>query len=457
VSRGNAFAYIVLLGWPLFSIWLYKKKNIQLATLITIIGGFMLLAVGTTVDFPLIPPLGKHSMPVVSAVIGCWFIKKQTIKYFSNEGITQVLVLLLLVGTFVTIELNGDQIFTGEKILPGLTRHDAISSVIRAFIQITPFFIGKQFFKTYQDQRLMFRFLAVVGLIYSIPILFEVRMSPQLHTWIYGYFPHSFAQASRDGGFRPVVFIGHGLAVAFFIVCTIYASVSLSLLGEKIRNFTASRVSYYLVFILVLCKSKASLLYGVFGFIMIKKISYENQIRAATLLAIITLAYPAMSVLKVFPHQQVLDVAASLAGERRTESLAFRFRNERILLEHAVERPYFGWGGAGRNRVYNEDTGKDESVTDGSWIIIFGMYGLFGYIAKFGLLVVSIFSARRAAKLIIDKDETSLLAAHALLVGIIMIDQIPNSSLAPWLWLVVGALLGRSENIIALKKVKSRV
>lgn len=47
-------------------------------------------------------------------------------------------------------------------------------------------------------------------------MLYEVRLSPQLHRIFYGYFPHSFAQQVRGGGFRPVVFLQHGLWVAFF-------------------------------------------------------------------------------------------------------------------------------------------------------------------------------------------------------------------------------------------------
>ena len=68
--------------------------------------------------------------------------------------------------------------------------------------------------------------LIVAGLCYSVPMLFEVRMSPQLHTWIYGYFPHSFVQQMREGGFRPVVFLGHGLLTAFFIMSAAVAAAA---------------------------------------------------------------------------------------------------------------------------------------------------------------------------------------------------------------------------------------
>jgi len=453
MSRGNALAYSVLFLWPILSIWLYRHKSIQLASLITIVGGFMVLPVGTSVDFPLIPPLGKSSMPVFSAIIGCWLIKKQRIKYFSNKGLLQLLVIMLFSGAFITAALNADRVIVGGKILPGLTFHDAISAVIGVFLQITPFFIGKQFFRSYKDQLLMFRFLVIAGLIYSVLVLYEIRMSPQLHILAYGYFPHSFNQQLRGEGFRSVVFMGHGLWVAFFMLCILTSSSVLWKVDEKIRNLSTAKVSYYLFVVLVLCKSKASLLYGVFSFLIIKKMSYKNQLRAAVFLAMLTLLYPTMSMMKVFPHQQLSGLASEYMGDDRAGSLIFRFKNEEMLLTHAKKRFFFGWGGWGRNRVYNDETGDDMSVTDGRWIITFGVSGFLGFIAEFGLLAVCIFKAKAASKYTKVEKELSLIGGHAILISIIMIDQLPNASLAPWLWLLAGILLGRAENILLNRKV----
>jgi len=431
---------------------MYHHKSLQVSTLVTIVGGFMILPVSTFVDFPLIPPLGKHSMPVLAAIIGCWLIKKQKIKYFANQGLLQVFVIALFIGVFITTELNSDRIILVDFFLPGLGLHEASSAVVSIFLTVTPFFIGKQFFRGYQDQLLMFRFLAIVGMIYTIPILYEIRMSPQLHTMFYGYFPHSFAQQVKSGGFRPVVFMGHGLWVSFFIVCVLIVMVSLGEIKSKIKNQSTSTLGYYLLIVLVLCKSKAALLYGLFSIVCIKKLSYNKQLTLAVFLAMLTLLYPTMSIMKVVPHQQLANVAETYLGADRARSLVFRFDNERRLLEHAKKRFFFGWGGWGRNRVFDEETGKDLTVTDGRWAITFGTSGMIGFIAEFGLLAIAILKARSASKWLKEKKELCLLAAHALLVSIVMIDQLPNASLAPWLWLLAGILLGRSEQIIVDNK-----
>ena len=252
-------AYAVLALWPLLAIYWYKTKNINTATLWTIVGGFMFLPVKTFVDLPMIPPLGKETVPVISALMGCWLIKKKKVAYFSELGKIKYLVVVLLLIPFCTAALNSGAVNIGGRYLPGLSYYDGLSATLNQFLLITPFFIGRQFFKTYEHQLLMFKFLVVAGLLYSIAELFEVRMSPQLHTWAYGYFPHSFGQQYRFGGFRPVVFMGHGLLVAFFTVVALMSAVALWKNKVKIKNYSPAIVSYYLFVVLVFCKSIASI------------------------------------------------------------------------------------------------------------------------------------------------------------------------------------------------------
>lgn len=450
---GNGFAYTVMALWPLLTVYWYRTKDIQAATIWTILGGFMFLPVRTEIDLPMIPALGKHTIPVVSALIGCWLIKKQRISYIKQLGKIKYLVLTLLIVPFFTSALNTDAIILGGRFIEGLTYYDGLSAVVNQFLIITPFFIGRQLFKAYDDQLLMFKFLVIAGLFYSLLMLFEVRMSPQLHTWIYGYFPHDFGQQMRFDGFRPVVFMGHGLLVSFFTVIVLISATSLWNNRIKIHTFSTKSVSYYFLIVLVFCKSLASLVYGLFAFLLIKSTKPKTQHKMAIVLVSFAMLYPAMSIMNVFPQQTVINMAA-LIDQDRAESLQFRFTNEEALLTHGKEKFFFGWGGWGRNRIYNEETGKDESTTDGRWIITFGQFGILGFIAEFGLLAITVFRAKRAAKLLSSKPEQTLLAAHALLVAIIMVDQLPNASLQPWLWLLAGILLGRSDTIIAENKVK---
>lgn len=414
----------------------------------------MVLPVGTEVDLPMIPPLGKESIPALTAFVGCRFIANQRIRIFGQQGWIRRLLILLIILPFITAELNHDPVYIGGRILPAMSHYDALSAVIRQFIFFMPFFLGRQLFRTYEEQLLVFKVITVAGLLYSFPMLFEVRMSPQLHTWIYGYFPHSFLQQYRMGGFRPVVFMGHGLWVAFFAMVALVASITFwKLKKSATRLMPPTYLCSYLFFVLLLCKTLAALLYAVFAATLIKMSSFKLQIRTAQALALIAFIYPNLSMMNLIPYDKIVDWAGSVSMER-AQSLDFRFDNEKILLDHARQRLFFGWGGWGRNRVYSEETGGDDSITDGGWIIVLGQYGWIGFIAEFGLILASVLTAKKVIKKIDANPAKVLLGAHTLLVALIMFDQLPNASLAPWLWLLIGALIGREEDINQLKQQK---
>jgi len=248
--------------------------------------------------------------------------------------------------------------------------------------------------------------------------------------------------------------MGHGLMVSFFVMVVMLSVVVLWKNRIKFRFFSPAIISCYTLIILVLCKSVGAIIYGVGALLLIRFTKPKIQYQFAIVLAMVTILYPTMSIIDVFPHQQLVHLADSFSAER-AQSLEFRFYNEKLLLDRAKKHFFFGWGGWGRDRVYNAYTGRDETVTDGTWIIQLGTYGFVGFVSMFGLLAVAIFRAYSASKLVKSESDQALLAAHALLVGIIMIDQIPNSTLGPWLWLLTGALFGRSEDIIEKHKTEN--
>jgi len=313
---------------------------------------------------------------------------------------------------------------------------------------MTPFFLGRQMMRRPEDSIDIMRALVLVGLIYSLPMLFEIRMSPQLNTWIYGYLPKaSFAQEARGGGFRPVVFVGHGLLLAFFTMTTVVAAATLSRLRIRVWQLPAGAVMGYLSVLLLLCKTLSALLYATLLVPVVRWASPRMQIRVALFLVAVTLSYPILRIDDRIPTDSILKIAHTISVDRE-QSLKTRFDNEQQLLDKAWQRKWFGWGRYGRSRIYDDD-GKDISTTDGFWIITLGGYGLVGFAALFGLLAFTIFRAATALKYAGSKQDAALLAAQALLVAIYMINLVPNSAFYPWTWLLVGSLLGRAEQLRA--------
>ena len=299
----NWFAYLALVMWPGIAWFLYSRLALGRATLWTILGGYLLLPVGTAIKIPMVPgAFEKASIPSLAALIGCASITGRFPKVFRGFGLAEILVLGIVIGPFISSELNPDPIRIGPLFLPGVGAYDAGSAALYQFTFILPFFLARQYLRGPEDVGEILRILVVAGLAYSLPILFEVRFSPQLHTWIYGYFPTSFAQEFRDGGFRPVVFLGHGLLVAFFTLTATVAAAALWRTRTPVTRWAPSWIAGYLSFILLLCKTANALLYAVVLLPLVRCTNPRLQICVACLLACVALAYPMLRVRGLSPH-----------------------------------------------------------------------------------------------------------------------------------------------------------
>ena len=150
--------------------------------------------------------------------------------------------------------------------------------------------------------------MVAAGLWYSLLILVETRFSPQLHTWLYGFFPHSFLQQKRFGGFRAVVFLGHGLVVAMFVVVVLSSSVILWKEKIKASRFSPIAVVFYLVLVLVFCKSVGPGILGLMFAITVGfgSIGLLRGVTAGT--TIIVVAYPILCLYGLFPHDFLVNI-----------------------------------------------------------------------------------------------------------------------------------------------------
>jgi hypothetical protein len=451
------FAYVALVGWPLVAIYLYKRLPVAQATIWTILGGYLLLpSPGFDIKFPMIPSFNRHSIPNLAALLGCALYARRPLKFFHGFGLAEVMAIVFIFGPFVTSMLNGDAIHIGKTFLPGVGPYDAGSAALSGSIELLSFFLARQFLRNAEDTTEVLRAMVIGGLAYSLPMLFEMRMTPQLSNWIYGYEAGSFLTDLRAGGSRPEVFLGVGLTVAFFAMTTAVAAAALWRTRPRIGRFPLGLVTAYLSGVLALCQTLSSLVYGVVAVPLVRWTSPRFQLCVACVLVTIALAYPVLRVTNVFPTTTIIDIAHGVSQDRG-DSLNTRFSQEDVLLAHAWERPIFGWGRYGRSRVYGGWQGGDSSITDGFWIITLGQFGIVGFLATFGLMALPVFRAAAALKFAPSAHEKSHLAALALIIGVVMIDQLPNGSFSTLSWMLVGALLGRAEALRATVKQRARV
>jgi hypothetical protein len=445
----NWFATVALLSWPLVAIILFRSLPSGLAILWTIFGAQLLLPVNAVIKFQMIPQLDKNSVPNLCVFIACMILgstRAVTLKF----GIPTVLLSSYILMPIVTSLQNGDAIYIADRILPGVGLYDGLSAALTASITLIPFFLGRRLLRKSEDILNIFVVLVIGELIYTLPLLFEIRFSPQLHFWLYGYAPADFLQSVRGGGYRPMVFMGHGLLAALFLMTAAVAATTLWRTGTKIKRISNGVTTFYLTAILILSKSLAATIYAFFLMPLVAFSKPRFQLRIAAVLVSIALLYPMLRSFDLFPTQSVTE-AANLVSTERSDSMQTRFDNETALLMRASQRPWLGWGRFGRSRVY-DSSGKDVSLTDGEWIISMGQFGIVGFLSEFGLLAFGVFRAVNMIRSSDAPNDLIFLAALSLIVAVNILDLLPNSGLQPWTWLLSGALLGRCEALQSLER-----
>lgn len=446
----NSLAFIALMLWPLVVVMLFRRMPMERAFIWSILGGYLLLPPVAAIDLPAVPALDKMSIPALSAWLVVTRMLGVPVPLLPKSRLARILLGVFVLAPFGTILTNPEPILAGPGyVLPGLRLYDALSIIAFQGFVILTFALSRSLLATPAALREILVALVIAGLGYSLPMLLEVRLSPQLNVWIYGFFQHSFEQMVRQGGYRPIVFLQHALWVAFFAMTALLAAVSLtrSAVGDKGRMML---VSVYLFAVLVLCKSIGSLVYGVVLAPVVLFLGQRWMLRLAVAMAVLALAYPILRAGGLIPAAEMVELAARYSAER-AHSLNYRFTNEAMLLEHAFRKPWFGWGGYERNLLHDLVDGHVYTIADGRWVIVLGIFGWFGYVGEFGLLALPLFLVWREGR-----AAGALLAAPvgalAVIHGVNMIDMLPNATLTPLTWMIAGALLGHAEILAARRR-----
>lgn len=431
----NTVAYIALLVWPLITFTIFAVMRPAQAVVLSLLAGYLLLPVKTAFDFPGIPALDKTTVANLSTYVAALvYTKGKSMKFPREWWLISLIIIYLLTPIFTTIT-NRDSLSYGSLFLPGLSSYDAFSASAYKAIGLLPFLLGYNLLRTAGSQHELLKAFVGAVLAYSLLMLIEIRLSPQLHTWVYGFFPHSFSQQMRNDGFRPVVFLGHGLLVAIFTAMGITITAYFARRRALIFGLPAWLWLIYLFLVIVLCKSLGALIFSIFAAVFAIALKGRSLQIVCGLSAVIVLTYPALRGADMVPVQRIADYTAQYS-EERSSSFQTRINNENQLLKRANERPLFGWGGYGRNRVYDQNTGIDISITDGTWIIVVGTSGWLGYLAAFGILCFPIIQMSLLKK---GVNQGQKIIALCLVVN--LLDLLPNSSLGPLTWLMAGAVM----------------
>lgn len=456
MPTANLIAYTVFYLWPLVTWVLFSRLDPARALLWTILGGYMLLPPVIAINLPMVPDFDKYSIPSLAAAAAVLFLLREKFNLWPQSKLARGLIFLYVLSPFATVLTNTDPIHFEQDTLPAMRIYDSLAAVAGQFIALLPFFMARRFLATPQALQKIVTVLVTAGLIYSVPMLFEVRMSPQLNLWIYGYFQHDFSQAIRFGGYRPFVFMPHGLWVAFFALMCFLSSVALVRDGPASQRPRAVLICLYLAAVLVLCRSAGPLVFALGLLPLLIFTSRKTQLTIALVMATVVIVYPLLRGLHLVPVDDLVNFALGINQERGL-SLSFRIENEELLLARAAERPWFGWGGYGRNLLHDPIRGTISIIADGGWIITLGTNGWLGYLAEFGLLVLPLYLiARESWHLKVDAI-SPFTGVVALILAANLFDMLPNDTLIPFTWLLAGSLFGYAESLAQTRRHRKEI
>lgn len=443
-------ALMVLLTWPVVVAVLFQRMERERALIWSIFAGYLLLPQLVEIDLPAFPGLNKHMIPALAAAVMVYFVTRDQARDEPAPPPMGPWVLLLVALNFIspimTAITNPDPLIDGINYRPGMSISQGIADLIVQALLFLPFFMGYRLLWNAKGAELWIRCLLLGVLWYSIPMLAELRLSPQINVWVYGYFQHDFIQTIRYGGYRPIVFLEHPLWVALMTMTAFLSAIAIARNDRTRRNLL---IAIYLGCIVFLCKSAGALLQSLMAAPLVAFARPRVMVLVAALVATVAFSYPTLRTTPWMPLQGVVDLAMSISPDRG-QSLEFRLMNEEALLERAMERPVFGWGGWGRPLFYDPYSGRLASVPDGQWVIMVGARGIFGYLAQFLLLLTPIFALLRAmpgGRNPPRKKEMVVLGAVALMLAMNMLDLIPNATMTPLTWLTAGALLGNARRL----------
>jgi hypothetical protein len=313
-----------------------------------------------------------------------------------------------------------------------------------------PYLVGRIYFDTPARIRELACGFVVGGLLYVPLCLFEFQLAPQLHQWVYGFEQHDWWQAVRGVGYRPLVFMQHGLAVSFWMVTATLLAYGLWQSGPTGGTCdTRPRASFpwplacaILLVISLLCQSFLALVLGLAGFVAAGLALRPRPGLGRAALAGLLLVAPLYVTLRCASGWTGDDLVAWLTDHfdpQRAQSLAFRLRTETQLLDRALERPWLGWCTWGRARTL-APFGGPVRVADSMWIITLGDWGFVGLAALFSALLLAPARLVLGRTITWSKGDRAVLTGAAIVITLYVLDGLMNFMLNPTFLLLAGGL-----------------
>lgn len=426
-------AYIMLFGWIPSVLYILWRLPARRAIVVSFITAWLLLP-QAVFPFSGIPDYTKMSATCYGVLLATIVFD---VKRFSSFQLSwlDLPMLIWCVCPFAS------------SITNNLGLYDGISAVVeQTMVWGVPYYLGRIYLNNLAGLRELAIGIFIGGLIYIPFCLFEVRMSLNLHKLFYGFNTpaSSFFMSLRYGGYRPSVFMESGLMLGAWMMAAALVGIWLWKAGviKQIWGIAIKWLVGALLVTFVLVKATGAWILLAIGVVILFVANWFRTSLLLLLLIVSIWSYLYVGVTGNFSGDQIVSVVSEVIDEERAGSLKFRFDNEEILSAKARQKMVFGWGGWGKNRVFNE-WGEDISITDSLWVIAFGSYGVVGLISLTASLLLPVigFLQRYPASLWLN-PRVAPAAALAVILVLYMVDCVLNAMVNPIYMLACGGIAG---------------
>lgn len=444
--EANMLVPLMLFGWPVALLALFLVLPSRRATIVAFVSAWLFLPVAEYTIVGL-PDWNKMSATSISIFVATLVFDPARVLQLRPRWIDAAMILLCVCPFF-------------SSITNDLGVYDGLSSVFRQTVRWgLPYVVGRMYFSDVEGMRELMIGVFIGGLVYAPLCWFEIRFSPQLHRLVYGYHQHGFAQTIRYGGFRPMVFMEHGLMVGMWMVSASLAGIGLwrSKTIRTVFGLPVWPAVVALALTALLCKSTGAIAVLLIGAGALFVIYYVRMNVALPAIALMSVGYILLRASGLWSGEQLVDYADFIVGEERASSLETRISNENLLGARAREQWLFGWGGWNRSRI-TDAYGRDISITDSQWIITFGVTGVAGLLGLFGaILLPALALSWRVHPFTWPHAAVIPYALAALLLALWMIDNTVNAMFNPIYLLMAGGLAGMAPIVFVRPPRGARV
>jgi tetratricopeptide (TPR) repeat protein len=321
--------------------------------------------------------------------------------------------------------------------------YDALS---QAFKQTSdwffPYLVGRLYLTDAESLR-EFALGIIVGGVCLIPfVLFEIRMSPRLLSMVYGF---GTWEGTRYGGYRPRVFFSTAIEFGLWMNCVTLLAWWHWRTGQlkRLLGFSGGAVFGAILITTIACRATSAMALNLLGFGALWYSWRTKTKRLMWVLLLIGPLYYTVRMTNVWSGAHAVELSRVLVNAERAQSLEYRLEMEDLYIVKVKQRLLLGWGGWGRNNVYDSQLNyRCVTVLDGRWVGALGNFGLLGLASMTAaLLLPTMLLVKRYP--VTQWDQPSVVSAtgFALILNVYVLDGLINGMLNLLYVIAAGGLV----------------